>query len=409
MTLGQHSNQNRLKIREPDTPIHPRNSATFQPQNRRPRSLYIHIPFCRHRCGYCNFSLVADRDHLIERFLDALETEISWLRENYELDTLFLGGGTPSHLSPSHLVQLKQIISSRFSLAPDTEVTAECNPNDLNGPRGLALADLGVNRISLGVQSLRLEKLKALERDHNIADVENAIHVARSFCRSVSIDLIFAAPSETLALWKSDLDRAIGLNPDHISTYELTYEKGTQFWNRLSQGKLSQANEELRSEMYCHTIARLAKAGLEQYEVSSFAKPQHRCRHNTVYWNGDPYFAFGPGAARYVDSIRQTNHRSTMRYMSLIEQQRSPVAGSEQLAPLDCAKERLAIGLRMIDGVEGIPFKASTGFSVEEVLGPLAVQLQENKMLIRANDFWRLSEKGILICDWISGEIIGRL
>lgn len=350
---------------------------------------------------------MADRDHLIERFLDALETEVSWLSENYILDTLFLGGGTPSHLSPSHLDQLKRIIFSRFSLAPQAEVTAECNPNDLDGPRGLALADLGVNRISLGVQSLRPEKLKTLQRDHNLADVENAINTARSFCQSVSIDLIFAAPSETFAQWKSDLDQAILLNPDHISTYELTYEKGTQFWTRLKRGQLDQADEELRSEMYCYTIARLAEAGLEQYEVSSFAKPQHRCRHNMVYWEGDPYFAFGPGAAKFVDSIRQTNHRSTMRYMKLIEEQRSPVAESEQLAPLDLAKERLAIGLRMIDGVDAKRFQSSTGLSVEEVLGPLAVQLQEHKMLTRANGFWRLTKKGILICDWISGEIVG--
>ena len=385
----------------------PRDSATFKPKLAQPRSLYVHIPFCRHRCGYCNFSLVAGRDHLIERFLGALETEISWLGDSYELDTLFLGGGTPSHLSPVQLDRLSEIIFSRFSLAADAEVTAECNPNDLDERRGQALAKLGVNRISLGVQSLRLEKLTMLERDHDFADVENAIQVARSFCRSVSIDLIFAAPSETLPQWESDLDQALGLNPDHVSTYELTYEKGTQFWNRLNRGQLSQADEELRREMYCHTIDRLSSAGLEQYEVSSFAKPQHRCRHNMVYWSGDPYFAFGPGASKYVDLIRQTNHHSTMRYMDLIEQQRLPVAESEQLVPIDCAKERLAIGLRMIDGVDEKRFKSSTGFSVEEILGPLGEQLQENEMLIHKSGFWRLTAKGILICDWISGEIVG--
>jgi len=139
MTSGKPSNQN----------PHPRDSATFQPQGQRPRSLYIHIPFCRHRCGYCNFSLVAGRDHLIERFLDALKTEVSWLSDSYELDTLFLGGGTPSHLSPAQLDRLSEIISSRFSLASGAEVTAECNPNDLDIACGQALAKLGVNRISL--------------------------------------------------------------------------------------------------------------------------------------------------------------------------------------------------------------------------------------------------------------------
>jgi len=159
--------------------------------------------------------------------------------------------------------------------------------------------------------------------------------------------------------------------------------------------------------MYNRTIDRLAKSGHEQYEVSSFAKPKHRCLHNIVYWSGAPYFAFGPGAARYVDLIRETNHQSTMRYMNLIQEQGSPVAESEQLEPVDSAKERLAIGLRMIDGVNEKRFKSSTGFSVEEILGPLAEQLQKNEMLIRRDGFSRLTAKGILICDWISGEIIG--
>ena len=385
---------------------HPDDCVTFRPQIA-PRSLYIHIPFCRHRCGYCNFTLVAGRDHLIERFLQALQTEISWLGESFELDTVFFGGGTPSHLSPTHLERLSNIISSRFSLAHGAEVTAECNPNDLDHDRGEALAKLGVNRISLGVQSLWPKKLELLERDHNVVDIENAIGLARSFCSSVSIDLIFAAPSETLSQWETDLDQAIALAPDHLSTYELTYEKGTQFWNRLNRGQLSQADEELRAQMYCATIDRLSKSGYQQYEVSSFAKPEHRCQHNLVYWKGAPYFAFGPGAARFVDSIRQTNHQSTMSYLKLIEQKQSPVTESEQLDPLSSAKERLAIGLRMIDGVNAEEFKSRTKFDVEEILGGLAQQLQENGMLIQTEGVWRLTAKGILLCDWISGEIVG--
>ncbi len=386
--------------------VHPRGCATFRPRVTSPRSLYIHIPFCRHRCGYCNFTLVAGRDHLIERFLDALQTELSWLSDSFELDTLFLGGGTPSHLSPRQLDRVSEIISSRFTLADGAEVTAECNPNDLNQACGEALAKLGVNRVSLGVQSLQPGKLKTLERDHNIYDIKNAIDVAHSFCNSVSIDLIFAAPGETLGQWESDLDQAIGLNPDHISTYELTYEKGTQFWNRLNRGQLFQSDEDLRAQMYCSAIERLANAEMMQYDISSFAKPQHRCRHNVVYWTGDPYFAFGPGASRFVDSIRQTNHQSTMSYLKLVEQQQPPVAESEQLDAINSAKERLAIGLRMIDGVNAERFKLATGISVAEILGDLASQLQDNEMLIQADGWWRLTTQGILICDWISGEIV---
>jgi len=320
---------------------------------------------------------------------------------------VFFGGGTPSHLSPPQLQRLSDIIRSRFTLSPGAEVTAECNPNDLEHDRGEALAQLGINRISLGVQSLNATKLELLERDHNIVEIENAVQVARTFCRSVSIDLIFAAPSETLSQWKTDLAQAIALEPDHLSTYELTYEKGTQFWNRLNRGQLSQADEELRAQMYCSAIERLSQAGFHQYEVSSFAKPEHRCQHNLVYWSGAPYFAFGPGAGRFVDSIRQTNHQSTMSYLKLMEQSQSPVTESEKLDPLNSAKERLAIGLRMIDGVDAQQFESTTGFSVEKILGDLAQQLQKNEMLIQTGDAWRLTAKGILICDWISGEIVG--
>jgi len=385
---------------------HPDHCVTFRPQIA-PRSLYIHVPFCRHRCGYCNFTLVAGRDHLIERFLEALQREISWLGESYELDTVFLGGGTPSHLSPPHLQRLSNIIRSRFSLSQGAEVTAECNPNDLSHDRGEALAKLGVNRISLGVQSLNATKLELLERDHNVVEIENAVQVARAFCRSVSIDLIFAAPSETLSQWKADLDQAIALEPDHLSTYELTYEKGTQFWNRLNRGRLSQADEELRAQMYSSAIERLSQSKFYQYEVSSFAKSEHRCRHNLVYWSGAPYFAFGPGAARFVESIRQTNHQSTMNYLKLVEQGQSPVRESEKLGPLNSAKERLAIGLRLIDGVDAQQFESSTGFSIDKILGNLAQKLQENEMLTQTDGLWRLTAKGILVCDWISSEIVG--
>lgn len=381
---------------------------TFRPQHGDPRSAYIHVPFCRHRCGYCNFTLVAGRDYLIDRFLSALETEIGWLDRTYEIDTLFLGGGTPSHLSPSQLNRLAKIIRSRFELGPTAEVTAECNPNDLNIDRMDALTDLGVNRISLGVQSLNLEKLKRLERDHNFDDIHSAIDVARNQSANVSLDLIFAAPGETLSAWKTDLETAISLKPDHLSTYELTYEKGTRFWNHLQRGNLKQSDEDSRAEMFQLAIETLNENGLRQYEVSSFAKPGQQCLHNLGYWNGDPFFAFGPGAARFVDGIRETNHQSTMRYLKLVDLGESPVADREKLEGDAAARERLAIGLRRIAGVSESDFKRRTGSSIHELLGELENQWVENGLLVRGSDRWQLTPRGIMVCDWIAGEILGR-
>lgn len=387
-----------------------KDGATFRPQHHPPRSVYIHIPFCRHRCGYCNFTLVAGRDYLIDRFLNALETEVNWIDQVYEIDTLFLGGGTPSHLSESQLNRLRRIIEQRFTLSSRGEVTAECNPNDLSESRAEALAALGVNRISLGVQSLNPAKLIRLERDHSPAEVRRAIEIARDFAASVSVDLIFAAPEESLIQWQEDLQQMIALAPDHLSTYELTYEKGTRFWNRLAHGDLVNAEEDLRAEMYLFAIESLREAGMEQYEISSFARPGNRCRHNLGYWLGDPYFAFGPGAARFVDGVRETNHQSTMRYLRLIESNQSPVADREQLDARSAAQERLAIGLRMTRGLNAQDFKQRTGFQISEVLGKLKVSLLENGLVVhsKADGNWRLTRRGALICDWIAAEIVGQ-
>lgn len=381
-------------------------SAELKKQESDPGSAYVHIPFCRHRCGYCNFSVVAGRDHLVQRFLDGLEFEIGGLDQKFELDTLFFGGGTPSHLSPENLDRLREIIESRFTFSSSIEVTAECNPNDLNETRGRALARLGVNRISLGAQSFQPDKLKRLERDHLSIDIEKAVKVARTFCRSVSIDLIFAAPNETLDQWKSDIDQALELEPDHISTYELTYEKGTQFWNRLNHGTLKEATEDVRSDMYLLAIERIESAGLKQYEVSSFAKSGHRCLHNQRYWTGDQYFAFGPGASSFLGGVRKTNHQSTMTWLKRVEAGVSPTSEFERLNPLAAAKEQLAIGLRMIDGIDETDFENRTGHSVVSIFGDLANQLIENQLLINEGSQWRLTPKGIMVSDWISCEIV---
>lgn len=397
------------------------------PATKLARSAYVHIPFCRHRCGYCNFSLVAGRDYLIERYLDALAIEIRWLGEPgepdtlQELDTLFLGGGTPSHLSPGQLERLGKIINSQFRLAADAEVTAECNPNDLDRTRAEALRAIGVNRISLGVQSFRPDKLRQLERDHSPAEVSVAIDAARACDMQVSIDLIFAAANETAEQWDADLTAAFAHQPDHLSTYELTYEKGTQFWNRLMRGELLESDEDLRADMYLATIERCGQLGWEHYEVSSFAKPDRQCRHNLTYWTGLPYLAFGSGASRFVDGIRETNHQSVMSYLKSIEAGEPPVAQQERLAPLAAALEQLAIGLRLRRGIEPAEFALRTGFEIPWILdqlGRTGKQLLEFGLLLSpasdsmsGNDDgyqanWRLSERGLLLCDWIATELL---
>ncbi len=377
---------------------------TFRPTLASPRSVYVHVPFCRHRCGYCNFSVVAGRDYLVERYLKSIEIEIGWLDDRYEIDTLFLGGGTPSHLSPDDLARLMGIIRTRFRFANNAEVSAECNPNDLDATTASALADCGCNRVSLGVQSLDGPKLKSLERDHTLDDVHDAVERAKSFAKSVSVDLIFAAPDESLEQWQRDLKSALELQTDHVSAYELTYEKGTQFWNRLKAKAIREADENTRADMYSYAIESLNAAGLAQYEISSFAKKGHRCRHNEVYWNGDPYFAFGPGAARFVDGVREMNHLSTMQYFKQVEAGKRPVDFRERLSSEAAARERLAIALRHVDGVNCDRFSTQTGFTIAQLLGDHGLRWQQQGLLT-VDDAARLTPAGRMIYNHVASVI----
>jgi oxygen-independent coproporphyrinogen-3 oxidase len=321
-----------------------------------PRSAYIHVPFCAHRCGYCNFTLVAGRDDLIDRYLQAIQIELSWLQRPYEVDTLFFGGGTPSYLPHRQLERLLDMTLAVFPLASGAEFSVEANPADLDAEKVRLLAGHGVTRISLGAQSLDADKLKTLERDHAPCDVHRAVELARAAKTSVSCDLIFGVPGESAAVWQADLDGILHLGVDHVSTYGLTFEKGTSFWTRLNAGRLVRVDEELERSMYAQAIDSLSAAGFEHYEVSNFARPGHRCRHNEAYWLGQNYFAAGPGAARYVAGRRETNHKSTTTYLARVLSGQSPVAESEQLSPADRARELLVFALRRLEGVSRIGF-----------------------------------------------------
>lgn len=365
------------------------------------RAAYIHVPFCRHHCGYCNFTLVAGRDDLIAAYLQSLAKELSWLQEPHEVDTLFFGGGTPTHLPPRELAELLPLVKRWFPLAPGCELSVEANPIDLDDARCQVLAEGGVTRVSLGAQSFRASKLKVLERDHSPDQIEIALAAARGFAQSVSLDLIFGTPAETLDEWRHDLEAAVALAPDHISTYCLTYERGTNFWSRLGRGELSRAEEETEGEMYELAIETLTAAGFEHYEVSNFARPGHRCRHNEAYWTGQSYFAAGPGAARYVGGRREMNHRSTTTYIQRVLSGQSPVAESEELSPEDRARERLVFALRRLEGISLSQFERETGYPVNALAGSALGRLVEHGLFILTADRLRLSRRGLLVSDAI--------
>ncbi len=371
-----------------------------------PRSAYIHVPFCRHHCGYCNFTLVAGRDDLIGDYLRAIELELALLQTPREVDTLYFGGGTPTHLAPEQLRQLAETVLHWQPLAAGYEWTVEANPADVNKPMIETLRQSGVTRLSLGGQSFRDEKLRILERDHSGRDVGQAVELARGAGLQVSLDLIFATPGETLDQWLADVDAAIALAPDHVSTYGLTFERGTAFWNRRLHGELHSADEELELAMYAAVIDRLTAAGFEHYEVSNFARPARRSRHNQAYWSGDGYFAAGPGAARYVDGIRETNHRSTTTYLHRMLAGESPVAEREQLEPEARARELLVFALRRIEGVSRSEFAAKTGYEVDELIAAPLAKFTELGLFENQADRLRLTRDGLFVSDAIWPEML---
>ncbi|QDU57781.1 radical SAM family heme chaperone HemW [Aeoliella mucimassa] len=376
-----------------------------------PQAAYIHVPFCAHRCGYCNFAVVAGRGELVPAYLDAIDRELaSLVDEPQPVITLYFGGGTPTQLGCEGLERLGEIVLAHHPLLQsDTrgyEWTIEANPADMSTDMARTIANSGANRLSLGGQSFRPEKLKLLERDHTASDIIRSMQLAHEHKLAVSLDLIFATPDETLDQWHRDLQQAIDLQPEHISVYGLTFEKGTTYWGRLLRGELVESEDELQRDMYLSTIERLNQAGYEHYEVSNFARPGHRSRHNETYWRGDEYFAAGPGAARYVAGVRETNHRSTTTYLRRVQAGESPVAEREQLDHEARARERLVFGLRRLEGVDRQEFQAATGYAVEQLAAEAIDKFVDIGLLQVDDHRVKLTREGLLVSDAMWPEML---
>jgi len=363
------------------------------------RSAYIHVPFCLHRCGYCDFTLVAGKDHLIGSYLDGLARELEMLGEPREVETLFFGGGTPTHLPAADLAQLLDQVRRWFPLAEGYEWSVEANPHGFDADKMQVLADRGVNRISLGVQSFDPHVLRFLERDHQPEEIDTTRALLRSQFDNISFDLIFGVPGQTLESWRETLRRALALEPQHLSTYGLTFEKGTSFWSRRSKGEIRQLPEELEREMYALAMEELEAAGFVQYEISSFACPGFECRHNQVYWTGLPYYGFGPGAASYLAGCRAVNHRSVTTWLKRIRAGESPVGESEELSPEDRARERIVLVLRRCAGLHRDDFRKQTGYDLDDLAGEVITRHRDAGLLEESEGHLRLTREGRFVAD----------
>jgi len=311
-------------------------------------------------------------------------------------------------LPPDKLRQLIEIVRHWFPFVPGYEFSVEANPADLDSEQVTVLAEQGVNRLSLGAQSFDPEKLRRLDRDHNAAGIARSMELARPLLDSISLDLIFGVPDESPEVWEADLAAALKLRPDHISTYGLTYERGTVLWSHWQKGQVRPLGEELERTMFERGIDVLTGAGFEHYEVSNFARPGHRCRHNEAYWSGDEYYAVGPGAARYVNGRREMNHRSTTTYLKRVLAGQSPVADSEELSPEDRALELFVFGMRRLGGVDRSEFVRRTGFELDRLVGRELRRFIARGLLDDIGNCVRLTREGLFVSDSIWPHFLSR-
>jgi oxygen-independent coproporphyrinogen-3 oxidase len=383
-------------------------STTAEPRWRWPRAAYIHIPFCAHKCGYCDFASLAGADHLADRYLAALELEIqSTLCEPQEVETIFVGGGTPTRLDAEQLARAMGTIRRWLPLAPGGEWTVEANPGTLDAEKADVLAQAGVDRVSLGAQSFRSESLLVLERHHGRAQVEQAVAVVRDRFARWSLDLIFGVPGSTLDDWRADLEIALKLGPSHLSCYGLVYEKGTPLWSQRRAGQVRPIDEELERSMFEATMDVLAGDGLEMYEISNYARPGHESRHNLAYWANDAYFGFGVGAARYVRGVRSVSTRDLPSYLRRVESGAGTTGPSEELSPEARARETAVLMLRRTrTGIERDDFKTRTGFDLDTLLGATIERFKALGSLDDDGRRVRLTRDGVFVADNVLCELV---
>lgn len=318
--------------------------------------LYLHLPFCRHKCGYCDFNAYAGMDRLMPEYVEGLLRELAQARATRAFDplrTLYLGGGTPSLLPAELMDRLLAGAAELFELEPAAEVTLEANPASTDPAKLAAWRGGGVNRLSLGVQGFDPKALAVLERRTDGQEAERAFGEARAAgFDDINLDLIYAVPGQTAAAWHETVERALELRPEHLSCYCLTFEEGTLLHRRRAEGKLREVVPDLAWDQLDAACELLAAAGYERYEVSNWALPGHRARHNQAYWDCRPVYGAGAGAHSYAtDGERAWRWWNVARPREYLDALPEPVAGGEELDPRLARAERVLLGLRTVDGV----------------------------------------------------------
>lgn len=375
-----------------------------------PIALYVHWPFCVSKCPYCDFNshvrASIDSDAWRAALLSDLAHEAA-LNGGRRLSSIFFGGGTPSLMPPDIVGALIDAATRHWRPTGDIEITLEANPSSVEAARFADLAAAGVNRVSLGLQSLENEALHFLGRAHDVREGLAALEVAQSTFGRVNFDLIYARPGQSLADWESELARGLSFGTDHLSLYQLTIEPGTRFATLVAQGKLNPADPDHAADLYEQTQAMTAAAGIPAYEISNHARPGQESRHNLTYWRYGDYVGVGPGAHGRRDGLATLRHRKPENWMTAVERNGHGLQGEEPLDGRDRAREALLMGLRLAEGVDLDRIARLSGLPVDMLLDRDAVaRIAGHGMIRQDGQRLRVDPAGMLLLDAILPEIV---
>lgn len=372
-------------------------------------SLYVHVPFCVVKCGYCDFnSYVVEDRTVVDRFLDALEAELAQAHLPRVPVSVFLGGGTPTHLELPQFERLFAILGARVDLPACEEVSMEANPESVTREKAAIARAAGVRRFSMGVQSFHDRHLRFLDRAHDAARVRAAVQALRDGgAENLSLDLIFSVPGQTLAEWEADLQQALALQPDHLSCYNLTYEPGTRLHRDLQQGRFEPNDEELDRAMFLRTREVLGAAGYRAYEISNFAGRGGPCRHNDHYWLQGDYVGVGPGAASHRNGTRTTNLKPVDAWAKAVLGGRTGAGSAETLSPSQRAGEALWLGIRRTAGIDLAAVGARLGLDVVRRFGPVLDGHVRDGLLRQEGTRIVLTDAGLLLGDRVGASFLG--
>lgn len=369
-------------------------------------SLYIHIPFCKNKCMYCDFPSFAGKEKLRDRYISALKKEIYEKSSMYRIKTIFIGGGTPSFLTEDELDDLLSLIE-KLEKRDGVEFTVECNPGTLTKEKLTVMKKRGVNRLSIGLQSTNNSILRSLGRIHDFETFKENFNMARSVgFNNINVDIMFGLPDQSVEVFKNTLKDVVSLNPEHISSYSLIIEEGTPFYKMYEDDKLNLPSEEEERDMYRMCVEYLGTNGYHQYEISNFSKEGYECRHNKVYWEFEEYIGCGSASSSFVDDTRYRNEEDIEKYIDLVENNEKTYTEVIKNSYYDDMEEFMFMGLRMNRGILESDFENKFNKKIDDIYKDIVIKHIEEGLLKRDDGRLYLTSKGIELSNYVMSDFI---